>query len=223
MKLHFLNYLALPRHFGACSQNNVQAMLGQVITMRRILYMLACEDIPSATYSVEELQSYMQSLICRQHGAAGYWSVAPNVEALTPLHYYAFVFIPSCIAISLMSMYLQCLPGSAIQITRFAHTLRAGMKFCTSYYLMPDYFDNDLENVFRAKDIFSMGDIYRLADVNPALCPGMKRVWKKGKVKSGSLLELFRMVAEDRKTIWDPDAVDLVANLVAFLELPSGA
>ncbi|MBV2131854.1 hypothetical protein KRX52_03470 [Pseudomonas sp. MAP12] len=149
-------------------------------SMLDILQALATRKIPSATYTMNDLERYLLSLIKGQEKTPecttfGSWSAAPKSDGMPADARVEFIYIPTYIATSTLSIALLEHPITTLLIPGYLIALINGLVFCTGRELRGHGCDVDI-GAIDAINILSLGKIPLLLDQNPNYCPRLKKI-----------------------------------------------
>jgi len=190
--------------------DNPSEMDERVERMRDILELLDHDPLATGKCSVGDLITYCYSLINGQRRAfrgikSGSWSVIPpdtehsvkNRNGGIPADARVdFAFMPTYLAVSILTRVLFDYPWIAVQISRYSQTLRRGLKFCSYRNLTGSGFDRE-SGMIDAMLVLTAGKVPFLLEIAPSFSPELAKVI--GKVENEIRL---RMENHSFETSW---------------------
>ncbi|MDQ7056678.1 MAG: hypothetical protein Q9M89_09610 [Persephonella sp.] len=151
-----------------CVKEEREGMVEEALHMQRELYFFldafAKGEIPSSSYSLYELKRFVQSVVKSQRKADrffrvdGYWSLLPEGIHMPSDARVDFVYIPTYIAVSILTLFLERFPEEAMTVENYTDALHSGIYFASTRGLRGAGYEAE-EGVIEALKILSKGRV----------------------------------------------------------------
>ena len=149
-------------------KKEVRGMVEDALHMQKELYQFldafADGEIPGDKYSLYELKKFVQSVVKNQRKADGffrvdgYWSLLPEGIHMPSDGRVDFVYIPTYIAVSILTLFLERFPEEAMTIENYIDTLHDGIYFASTRGLRGAGYEAE-EGVTESLKILSKGKV----------------------------------------------------------------
>jgi len=207
------------KEFNYYEVGNLEEMESMVLEMHVILEKFKKKEIPNADYSLADLTMFCKSLVNNQRCSdqrpdksyiQGSWSVAP----VGANERNRFIFIPTYIAVSILSKFMQVYPENASSISGYKTALLRGLVYSVRRQLA---WNGDGSKVSKrsieAIEILDMGDVPDLLSTEKQLCPALFFLLKDIRKQIASSLK------NNNGTKWDEESKERYKSIYKALDV----
>lgn len=161
--------------FRVCKDMDFEDQGAIVGLMKDVVTYLKEGKIPNKDYTIDNLKTYIQSLIDLQRKediVKDSWSVSPEPENTPGDEEVDFHFFPTYLAVATLSLFKQKYPKEVLEFNGFDNALKTGMAYAVSKKFAGLGFNSDFQRL-EAAILLSKGNVAELLQSEPQLCPAL--------------------------------------------------
>ncbi|MHC1599728.1 MAG: hypothetical protein ACXQS5_02775 [Candidatus Methanospirareceae archaeon] len=182
------------KEFKIIDELDVRGMENTVNEMRELLEKLSYGEMSNENdYTLSDLKNFCVSLIDGQRNdinglKLGSWCLAPSVSGMPSDARVYLVFVPTYIAIAILTRVLLDYPEIPKQISNYEEVLRRGFKFAT-YRRLRGHGIGAGSEMIEAIEILSYGKVVEYLLSNPDFCPELLQILRDIRKELANALE----------------------------------